>query len=127
MKKRLIALFAMWAMVLSGCGPSAEHEAIYKDFLAASNQRNEYFRGIKDQKSAGEASGRLREVNERLAGLAAKVKSVPAGSRKQLAEKYKTEMAGSWEEYGEHVSRFLRNGLLGSELAGDPRSVEDFK
>jgi hypothetical protein len=101
MRTALFTVFALVPIGLSGCGPSAEHDAVCKDFIAASN--------------------------ERIAALAAKVKNIPAGSRKKLAEKYEAELAASWEEYGQHVRRFLENGLLSSELAGDPRSVDAFK
>jgi hypothetical protein len=127
MRRTLFAVFALGLIVLSGCGPSAENEAVYKDFIAASNERNAIFRGIKDEKSANEAAPRLREVNQRFAALATKVKKIPEGDRKKLAEKYKTELAASWEECGEHVSRFLRNGLMSGELLGDVRSADDLK
>jgi hypothetical protein len=127
MRRTHLVVLALGLIGHSGCGPSAENEAVYKDFIAASNERNAVFRGIKDGKSAGEARSGLREVNQRLAALAGKVKKVPDGDRKKLAEKYKAELAASWEECGEHVSRFLQNGLMSRELLGDVRSADDLK
>jgi hypothetical protein len=67
MRMALFTALALGPIGLSGCGPSAEHDAVCKDFVAASNERNALFRGIKDEKSAREAASRLREVNERIA------------------------------------------------------------